>query len=90
MLAERVTVAAADQGPRCSASLSHPKIEQGRDLIDERVHAPAAAIPLEQRELGVVQPTAFVPARHPAELPDVAAACGEQALDKSVIVQIET
>jgi hypothetical protein len=40
------------------------------------------AIPLHQRELGVVEAACFAVAKHTCDLIDVAAACGEQSLHR--------
>ncbi len=48
-------------------------------FIHEPVMVPADAVPFEQGEFGIVPPPGFAGAEHPGQLPDVAAARGQQA-----------
>ena len=55
---------------------------QQRHLVHELLHAIAAAIPLDQREFGVMQRTAFIAAKHVCYLEDIAAAGRQQSLHR--------
>ena len=56
--------------------------EAAGDVADDVLQREAEAIPLQQRELAVVQPAAFAGAEHLAQLVDIAAACREQPLHR--------
>ena len=56
--------------------------DQALDFGHQRVMVEPEAVPLDHRELGVVPAAALAAAVHTADLPDVAAARGEQALHR--------
>ena len=56
------------------------KPHDGGDLVHQGPHAPARAIPLQHRELGLVQPADLTVAVNLAQLVDRAPVLGEQAL----------
>ena len=60
------------------------RCDELRHLAHQALLVPADAVPLEQRELGLVPAAELVVAKHAAELVDVAAARREQALHREL------